>query len=150
MAENPKESAGRSKLQLQLCPPAAKREMARALENGAKEYGAWNWRKGGIKLMTYVGAMQRHLDAIADGEDIDRESGFSHLGHILAGAAVVVDAFHASMVHDDRPGSDPHGAHNVGVSEMLNRSRDRELRGSNKAQNVRFPQSDDEILEHGE
>jgi len=102
VTENPKEAAGRAKLALQLCPPAAKREMALALENGATKYGAWNWRKAGIVLSTYIGACQRHLDAIADGEDVDPVSGLSHWAHILAGAAIVVDAQSGHMISDDR------------------------------------------------
>lgn len=111
--ENPKESAGRSKLQLQLVPPAAKREMTLALEFGTVKYGAWNWRAAGVNLMTYIGAMQRHLDAIQEGEDTDPDSGVSHIGHILAGAAMVADAKAGAMLNDDRPGFecdvDPHG-----------------------------------------
>lgn len=103
MYENPKEAAGRSKLQLQLVPTAAKREMTLALEIGGIKYGFWNWRGAGICLMTYIGAMQRHLDAIQNGEDMDPSSGVSHIGHILAGAAVVADATDVGMLTDDRP-----------------------------------------------
>jgi hypothetical protein len=101
--ENPKEAAGRAKLPLHLCPPAAKREMTLALEIGANKYGPWNWRGAGINLMTYIGAMQRHLDAIHAGEDTDPDSGVSHIGHILAGAAIVADAEEHGMLTDDRP-----------------------------------------------
>lgn len=101
--ENPKEAAGRAKLQLQLCPPAAKREMALALEHGAQKYGAWNWREAGINIQTYLGALQRHADAIAVGEDMDLDSGLSHWAHILACSAIVVDALEHDMVTDDRP-----------------------------------------------
>lgn len=103
--ENPKEAAGRAKVALQLCPPEAKRLMALALESGAEKYGAWNWRDAGIRLSTYIGAMQRHLDALADGEDTDPESGLPHVAHILAGAAIVADANKFGMLADDRHGA---------------------------------------------
>lgn len=107
-AENPKEAEGAKKLPLQLVPPAAEREMALALAEGAGKYGPWNWREAGINLETYIGAMKRHINAIARGEDIDPLSGVSHLGHILAGAAIVVDAAEHGMLNDDRPkGSRP-------------------------------------------
>jgi hypothetical protein len=104
--ENPKEAAGRAKLQLQLVPPAAKREMTLALEIGAAKYGAWNWRTAGINLMTYIGAMQRHLDELHRGRSMDPESGVSHIGHILAGAAIVADALYVGKMNDDRPNAD--------------------------------------------
>lgn len=103
--ENPKEAAGRAKVPLHLCPPEAKRLMALALEDGAKKYGAWNWRDAGIQLTTYIGAMQRHLDAIADGEDVDFGSGLNHIAHILAGAAIVADAAKFGKLNDDRHGA---------------------------------------------
>ena len=106
--ENPKEAEGRKKLQLQLCPPAAKREMALALGHGAEKYGEWNWRDAGINLSTYIGALQRHLDAIQTGEDRDPSSDLSHWAHILAGAAIVVDAAECDMLNDDRPGHHHH------------------------------------------
>lgn len=102
--ENPKEAAGRKKVQLQLVPPAAMHEMALALQCGADKYGAWNWRAAGINLMTYLGAMRRHIDAILDGEDRDKDSGVSHIGHVLAGAAICCDAASVGMLRDDRPG----------------------------------------------
>lgn len=103
-AVNPKEGAGAAKLPLQLVPAAASCEMALALRDGADKYGAWNWRKAGINLSTYIGALRRHIDAIAEGEDIDPGSGVSHIGHVLAGAAIVADATRHGMLTDDRPG----------------------------------------------
>lgn len=102
MSENPKEAAGRAKPQLQLIPPAASHEMAGAMSLGAEKYGPWNWRTAGINLTTYLGAMRRHLDAIIDGEDIDPESGFHHLGHVMAGCGIVLDARKHGKLNDDR------------------------------------------------
>lgn len=102
--ENPKEAAGRAKVPLHLVPPAASREMALALGHGAAKYGEWNWRETHVNLMTYVGALKRHLDAIVSGEDADPESGLSHWAHALAGAAIVCDAMECGNLKDDRPG----------------------------------------------
>lgn len=111
MSENPKEEMGRAKVPLHLNPPAASAAQAAAHWHGAHRggkdktgYGEWNWRESGVNLMTYVGAAKRHLDAIVDGEWIDPESGVPHLGHVMAGCAVALDAQHGGMLTDDTPG----------------------------------------------
>lgn len=47
---------------------------------GAQKYEDHNWRRGYEWSKSYD-ALQRHLTAWWDGEDIDPESGLSHLGH---------------------------------------------------------------------
>lgn len=102
MIENPKEAAGRKKTPLHLVPPEAKRLTALALAHGAGKYGAWNWRDAGVEMTTYLAAIERHCDALRDGEDIDPESGLHHVAHVLAGASILADAIARGMVHDDR------------------------------------------------
>ena len=66
-----------------LVPPAIIRDMAKTLEFGARKYGIWNWRDDGANtahMRTYDSVL-RHLLSYADGEDIDSESGLSHLSH---------------------------------------------------------------------
>ena len=100
--ENPKEEAGRKKCPLQLLPPAAMRETANALGHGAEKYSQWNFRGAGINATTYIGACYRHLSAWADGEDLDPESGLSHIAHISACCAILLDCMHTRMMNDDR------------------------------------------------
>jgi hypothetical protein len=102
LAENPKESAGRKKCPMHLLPPEFLIQTANVLGHGADKYTPWNWRTTPIKLSTYQGAMMRHLTQIAKGEDLD-ESGFPHLAHIAASAAIVLDAAANGMLVDDRP-----------------------------------------------
>lgn len=102
VTENPKELQGRKKCPMQLLPPEFLRQTANALGHGADRYGAWNWRDQPIKLSTYLGAMMRHLVAIADGEDID-ESGFPHAAHVAASCAILLDAGKHGTLADDRP-----------------------------------------------
>jgi hypothetical protein len=59
--------------------------LVRVLEYGAKKYAPNNWKKGAPKEQ-YLDCAMRHLMAIADGEDIDPESGQSHMGHVMANA----------------------------------------------------------------
>lgn len=47
---------------------------------GAKKYAAHNWRKG-ITLSRLLGACLRHVIAFLGGEDLDPETGLSHLYH---------------------------------------------------------------------
>jgi hypothetical protein len=100
--ENPKEAAGREKCPMQLLPPEFLIQTANVMGAGASKYGAWNFRDTPIKLSTYLGAMMRHLTAIADGEDID-ESGFPHIAHIGASCAILLDAAKHGKLIDDRP-----------------------------------------------
>lgn len=106
--ENPKEAAGRAKCPLHLNPPTALRQMAEALQHGAHRggpkgegYGEWNWRAAGINATTYIAAAMRHLTAWQDGEDND-SSGLSHIAHVMAGMAIVLDAQACGMMKDDR------------------------------------------------
>lgn len=99
---DPKAAFGIQKPQLHLIPPAANEEMAKALALGARKYGERNWLKNRVAMTTYLAAMKRHIDRIIDGEDIDPESDAHHLGHVMAGCAIVLDARRHGMLEDDR------------------------------------------------
>lgn len=102
-SSDPKGRAGASKPQLQLMPPVLNAETSKALALGAIKYGPWNWRDNKVELMTYLGAMKRHIDAVIEGEDIDPESGAHHLGHVAAGCGIVLDASAYGQLIDNRP-----------------------------------------------
>lgn len=53
---------------------------AQVLAFGAKKYDRHNWRKG-IQFSRLLGAALRHLLAFQDGEDLDPETGLSHIHH---------------------------------------------------------------------
>lgn len=100
---NPKEEQGNKKAQMYLLPPEALRQCTAALEFGAfsRGYGAYNWRSQPIKLTTYISAVQRHLQAIAEGEANDADSGVSHFSHIMANMALLIDAQKfGALIHD--------------------------------------------------
>lgn len=103
MRQDPKGEAAKLKPQLQLIPPALNYATAGALALGAKKYGPWNWRANKIEIMTYVGAIRRHLDAFVEGENLDDESGVSHLGHIAACCGIMLDAQPEGTLVDNRP-----------------------------------------------
>lgn len=102
---NPKESSGDTKVPLWLLSPIAKAQWAAAQFVGLVKYGAWNWRVAGVRSSTYLSAMQRHIDAYTSGEELDPVDGTPHLGHIMACAAILIDAKAAGKLTDDRPPS---------------------------------------------
>lgn len=104
---NPKTAFGAQKVDLSLIPPAAEYHMARALENGRDKYGPFNWRLNDVPVMTYIAAIKRHLSAFVDGEDLSTDALVHHMGHIMASAAIVADAFEGGQLIDDRPPPGP-------------------------------------------
>lgn len=99
---NPKDLVGRSKPQLHLVPPPALLRMAKVMELGAAKYGPYNWREKAVGYTTYVSAALRHLLAALDGQDIDPESGQSHLAHVASCMAILLDADECGALIDDR------------------------------------------------
>jgi hypothetical protein len=51
---------------------------------GAKKYGRNNWKQATADdVYRYEAALLRHIMAYKSGEEIDKESGLSHLSHAL-------------------------------------------------------------------
>lgn len=66
---------------------------------GAKKYASHNWR-GGIERSRLLSAALRHLLAYNEGEDLDPETGLSHLDH--ASCCLMF----ARELHETRPDLD--------------------------------------------
>lgn len=65
-----------------LMPFEAVEEIAKVLEFGAKKYAAWNFTKnGGMQHTRIINSCLRHIFAYMRGQDLDPESGLSHLAH---------------------------------------------------------------------
>lgn len=109
MSDNPKKLYGDKKPPLGLIPPPAILELGVRMGEGARKYGPYNWREKGVNSMTYVAAINRHLMAYLDGEDIDPECpyGSSHMSAIMACAAILIDCGARGNLIDDRPPSGP-------------------------------------------
>jgi hypothetical protein len=99
---DPKGAAGAVKVPLGLVPPYAMEQTAWVHKLGADKYGPWNWRETGVCASTYVNAILRHLNAWRDGEDLDPESGITHLAHIACSANILMDAEVCGKLQDDR------------------------------------------------
>ena len=104
---NPKDKIGIKKVPMGLLPPAGKIYGAMAFKDGARKYGPYNWRSAKVIMSIYLDAIERHLMAIRDGEDIATDSGVPHLGHIIADASLLADAIEGGWLEDDRPPKGP-------------------------------------------
>lgn len=70
---------------------------------GAKKYkDRYNYKKG-MPWMKILGSCSRHLRAFIRGEDVDPESGLSHLAHLIYDALMVLDYTKNHPAHDNRP-----------------------------------------------
>ena len=99
---DPKGEAGSKKAPMWLLPPVALEQTAWVAKLGAEKYGPFNWRKTGVCATTYVSAIMRHLNAWRDGEDLDPESGISHIAHIATSCNILMDAAACGTLQDDR------------------------------------------------
>lgn len=86
------ESADRfneGKPRMGLLPADPLLEMARVLTMGADKYGDHNWRKG-LKYLSVLDSMERHIAAFKKGQDHDEESNLHHMAHVMCNAAFII------------------------------------------------------------
>jgi hypothetical protein len=89
------------KSRMELVPGGAVLAIADVFTFGAKKYSAHNWRQG-FDWSRLIGALERHVAAFKDGEDLDPESGLPHMAH--AGCCVMMLLEHQRLGYgkDDR------------------------------------------------
>lgn len=104
---NPKDAIVGDKVPLHLVPAAFKALTAIGLAEGRFKYGAWNWRKAGVRASVYLDAHMRHIDDWINGEDHDPETGVHNLANAAACLAIIVDAIYSGQLNDDRPPRQP-------------------------------------------
>ena len=100
---NPKDAIGVRKAPLSTLPMGVVAEMGAAMLEGAAKYGRHNYRGVGVRASVYFDATMRHLISWWEGEDIDAESGISHVTKALVSLAVLRDAMMQDKCEDDRP-----------------------------------------------
>ena len=71
------------KPKMNLLPPKAIVEISKVLTFGAEKYDAENWRKLDDLQNRYTAGALRHIFAHMDGEQLDPETGLSHMAHAL-------------------------------------------------------------------
>lgn len=99
---NPKDIIGSDKLPLHLWPTTATALGSIALLEGALKYGRTNWRPIGVKASVYYAALNRHMNAWWEGEEVAPDSQIDHLGHAIACLAILIDAKATGNLNDDR------------------------------------------------
>lgn len=100
---NPKDSIGISKTPLSTISVPVIAEVGLAMLEGALKYGRHNYRVAGVRASIYFDATFRHLGAWWEGEDIDPDSGLSHITKAIAGLTVLRDSMLQENWVDDRP-----------------------------------------------
>lgn len=100
---NPKTVFGLAKPGFAAIPPVALIHLGAAMQNGREKYGLMNWREKNVSASVYRDAMERHLLAWWDGEQVAPDSGVHHLGHVMACCAILLDAEAQGALNDDRP-----------------------------------------------
>lgn len=82
--------ADKGKLELSLVNPELVKAVAEVRMYGTEKYGdSENWRK--VKPKRYVDALYRHLLAYIEGNEVDEESGLSHLSHMACNISFLLD-----------------------------------------------------------
>lgn len=89
------------KLRFDLLPASPLMELAKVFTYGATKYDARNWEKG-MDWSRLFAATQRHLWAFWGGEDVDQESGISHLAHAGFGVLALLELRKTHPELDDR------------------------------------------------
>lgn len=127
---NPKDIIGTRKAPMSTVPAGVIAERGVAMLEGACKYGRHNYRAVGIRASVYYDATMRHLMAWWEGEDVDPDSGLSHITKAIASLAVLRDAQMRSMVQDDRaPATEPfYPDLNECAATIINRYADRHPR----------------------
>ena len=100
---NPKDAIGIRKAPLSTLPMNVVAEMGAAMLEGAAKYGRHNYRGVGVRASVYFDATMRHMISWWEGEDLDPDSGLSHITKAMVSLAVLRDAMMQSKCEDDRP-----------------------------------------------
>lgn len=94
------------KVPMELLSHGALLEISKVFGHGAKKYGRFNY-KSGLNYSRIIGAAYRHLGAFNSGEDLDPESGLSHIAHLGCCVIMLLDYIQEHPEMDDRYGKAP-------------------------------------------
>lgn len=89
------------KVPLSLVPYTAIEQEARVLAFGAAKYGKNNYKQG-FEYSRLIDACLRHVYAFEQGEDLDLESGLSHLAHARCCLSMLMECIRIGTARDDR------------------------------------------------
>lgn len=106
---NPKDAVGIKKVPFSTIPAPVMAELGVAMLEGARKYGRHNYRISGVRGSVYYDAAFRHLTSWFEGEDLDPDSGLSHITKAIATLVVLRDSMIQGNMVDDRPPVSPAG-----------------------------------------
>ncbi len=112
---NPKDAVGVTKAPLSCLPMQVIYEAGLGMFEGALKYGAFNYRVAGVRASVYKDAIDRHMNAWWEGQDIDPDSGMNHITKAITTLIVMRDAMLNNKFEDDRP---PKVANPLWLDEM--------------------------------
>lgn len=124
---NPKDVVGVRKAPLSVVPMPVIVEVGVGMLEGASKYGRHNYREMGVRASVYFDATMRHMIAWWEGEDIDADSGLSHVTKAICSLVVLRDAMMQNKFADDRaPRSLPfYPRLNKAASDVIDKYKDR-------------------------
>lgn len=91
-----------------LLPWDALGEVGRAMYLGARKYGQGNWKLG-LTHSHLLDAAYRHINAYAQGERLDKETGCNHLAHAVCNLLFIIWYVKNKKGNDDLPIPTPDG-----------------------------------------
>ena len=104
---NPKDIIGMKKAPMSTLSAAVLFEMGLGMLEGARKYGRHNYRAMGVSATVYYDAAMGHLMDWFEGEDIDLDSGMSHITKAMTTLLVLRDSMLMENWVDDRPLRNP-------------------------------------------
>lgn len=127
---NPKDAIGvRKWRQFFVVPAQVIWEVGVGMLEGALKYGRHNYRGAGVRASVYVDAAKGHIDAWTEGQDLDPDTGLSHITKAICSLVVLRDAEMNNFLVDDRPPRVDVEAHAARlqriVDEMFERHKDK-------------------------
>lgn len=103
LAANPKDAVGVRKWRQFFCIPyRVMWEVGVGMLEGALKYGRFNYRSTGVQASIYIDASRGHLDSWCEGQDIDPDSGLSHITKAICSLIVLRDGMIEGNFVDDR------------------------------------------------
>lgn len=126
-ASNPKDNVGSRKWrQFSTMPIRVLWEVAVGMMEGAMKYGRHNYRHTGVRATVYSDAAVGHIMQWQEGEDIDADSGLSHITKAICSLMVLRDGMLEGNFQDDRP-MKHHGldAHRAGLQAIVDQLMER-------------------------
>lgn len=90
------------KLRYDLVHQWAHEQMVKVLTKGSEKYSERNWEKG-MPWSKVLASLERHLSAIKQGEDYDKETGELHVAHVACNAHFLTAYYKIHPFGDDRP-----------------------------------------------